>query len=137
MGPAKKNEVDFLKNAPTEEKKDEPKVIELIEVVPEVKEESEVQVIEEPENVQEIKPAIEEITPVQVEEIVEEVKEDNVVPQVKFDVTSLSKEQLTTEYIQNLLDKIANLEQSGTALNRTELLQLNAELDAILSVLRQ
>ena len=58
-------------------------------------------------------------------------------PQVKFDVTSLSTEQLTTEYIQNLLDKIANLEQSGTALNRTELLQLNAELDAILSVLRQ
>ena len=39
--------------------------------------------------------------------------------------------------IQNLLDKIANLEQAGTALNRTELLQLNAELDAILSVLRQ
>ncbi|MBO5825031.1 MAG: hypothetical protein J6R03_00235 [Treponema sp.] len=137
MGPAKKNEVDFLKNAPTEEKKDEPKVIELIEVVPEVKEESEVQVIEEPEPIQEIKPATEEITPVQVEEIVEEVKEDNVVPQVKFDVTSLSTEQLTTEYIQNLLDRIANLEQSGTALNRTELLQLNAELDAILSVLRQ
>ena len=63
------------------------------------------------------------------------IEED--IPQVKFDVTTLSKEQLTTEYIQNLLDKIANLEQSGTALNRTELLQLNAELDAILSVLRQ
>jgi spoIIIJ-associated protein len=85
----------------------------------------------------EVEETVIEKAEVVVEEIVEEVKEDNVVPQVKFDVTSLSTEQLTTEYIQNLLDRIANLEQSGTALNRTELLQLNAELDAILSVLRQ
>ena len=97
------------------------------------KEEPEVQILEEKESVQDVKPATEEISTVQKEELL--IEED--IPQVKFDVTTLSKEQLTTEYIQNLLDKIANLEQSGTALNRTELLQLNAELDAILSVLRQ
>ena len=97
------------------------------------KEEPEVQILEETESVQDVKPATEEISTVQKEELL--IEED--IPQVKFDVTTLSKEQLTTEYIQNLLDKIANLEQSGTALNRTELLQLNAELDAILSVLRQ
>ena len=97
------------------------------------KEEPEVQILEETESVQDVKPATEEISTVQKEELL--IEGD--IPQVKFDVTTLSKEQLTTEYIQNLLDKIANLEQSGTALNRTELLQLNAELDAILSVLRQ
>ena len=127
VGPSSKKEIDFLKN---ESLKDAPKVKEMIEVP---KEEPEVQILEETESVQDVKPATEEISTVQKEELL--IEED--IPQVKFDVTTLSKEQLTTEYIQNLLDKIANLEQSGTALNRTELLQLNAELDAILSVLRQ
>ncbi|MBQ7969727.1 MAG: hypothetical protein IJ293_01920 [Treponema sp.] len=127
VDPSSKKEIDFLKN---ESLKDAPKVKEMIEVP---KEEPEVQILEETESVQDVKPATEEISTVQKEELL--IEED--IPQVKFDVTTLSKEQLTTEYIQNLLDKIANLEQSGTALNRTELLQLNAELDAILSVLRQ
>jgi len=58
------------------------------------------------------------------------------IPNVKFDVSTLTKEQLTPEYIQNLLDRILALEESDTVLNREELLQLNAELDAILESLR-
>ena len=49
----------------------------------------------------------------------------------------MSKEQLTPEYIQSLLDRIAELEEDTTSVNRQELLQLNAELDAILTYLRQ
>ncbi len=56
---------------------------------------------------------------------------------VKFDVAAPSKYQLSDEYIQNLLNRIAALEESGEAVNRSELLQLNAELDAILEALRQ
>lgn len=75
---------------------------------------------------------------------VQPVKEETVVidtpakptPNVKFDVSSLTKEQLSPEYIQNLLDRILALEESDVALNREELLQLNAELDAILESLR-
>ena len=60
-----------------------------------------------------------------------------IVPNVKFDISKLTKEQLSPEYIQNLLDRIAALEENDSSINREELLQLNAELDAILEVLRQ
>ena len=58
------------------------------------------------------------------------------VPNVKFDIASLSKDQFTPEYIQGLLNRIQSLEASDPALNREELLLLNAELDAILEALR-
>ncbi len=82
-------------------------------------------------------PPAEPETPVaaQKEEVRPQV--DFTVPDVKFDVNSLSKEQLSPEYIQNLLNRIASLEDSGEAVNRNELLQLNAELDAILEYLRK
>ena len=67
----------------------------------------------------------------------EPVKEDRFIPNVKFDVTTLSKEKFTQEYIQSLIDRISELEDDGANTNRTELLMLNAELDAILEVLRQ
>ena len=63
--------------------------------------------------------------------------DDDIDSQVDYDIKSLRKIQLTTEYIRDLINEIVNLENSDTAVNRTELLQLNAELDAILSVLRQ
>lgn len=63
--------------------------------------------------------------------------EDTVVPVIKFDVATLTAEQLEPEYIQNLINRITVLEESGLAVNRAELLQLNAELDAILEILRQ
>lgn len=56
---------------------------------------------------------------------------------LKYDVNKLSKEQLTPGYIQTLLDRICALEEEGAAINQDEIFQLNAELDAILSVLRQ
>ena len=54
-----------------------------------------------------------------------------------YDKDNLSKEQLTLEYVQNLIDRISALEENSSAVNRKEILQLNAELDAILSVLKQ
>ncbi len=54
-----------------------------------------------------------------------------------FYIKNMTKEHLTPEYIQSLLDRIAALEEDSPTLNRQELLQLNAELDAILTYLRQ
>ena len=59
------------------------------------------------------------------------------IPTVDFYIKNMSKEQLSPEYIQSLLDRIAALEETSPSLNRQELLQLNAELDAILTYLRQ
>ena len=59
------------------------------------------------------------------------------IPDVDFNVENLSKEQYTPEYIQDLLNRISLLEQDSSSVNREELLQLNAELDAILSALKQ
>ena len=50
---------------------------------------------------------------------------------------NLTKEQLSPDYIQSLLDRIAALEEDTDSISRQELLQLNAELDAILNYLRQ
>lgn len=59
------------------------------------------------------------------------------IPSVDFYIKNMTKEHLTPEYIQSLLDRIAALEEDSPSLNRQELLQLNAELDAILTYLRQ
>ena len=59
------------------------------------------------------------------------------IPTVDFYIRNMSKEHLTPEYIQSLLDRIAALEEDSPSLNRQELLQLNTELDAILTYLRQ
>lgn len=59
------------------------------------------------------------------------------VPNVDFYIKNVTKEHLTPEYIQSLLDRIAALEEDSPSLNRQELLELNAELDAILTYLRQ
>ncbi len=59
------------------------------------------------------------------------------VPTVDFYIRNMSKDHLTPEYIQSLLDRIAALEEDSPSLNRQELLQLNTELDAILTYLRQ
>ena len=72
--------------------------------------------------------------PVTVSEAVESPAE---IPSVDFYIQNMSKEQLTPEYIQALLDRIAALEEDSPSLNRQELLRLNAELDAILTYLRQ
>lgn len=67
----------------------------------------------------------------------EETKKPSEVPTVDFYIKNMSKEQLTPEYIQGLIDRISALEENSPSLNREELLQLNAELDAILTYLRQ
>ena len=73
--------------------------------------------------------------PEKVEKAVEN-NEPKEIPDVKFDVKSLSKEQFTPEYIQSLLFRIQSLEADDPALNREQILLLNAELDAILEALR-
>lgn len=67
----------------------------------------------------------------------EEVYTPKNIPTMEFNVENFSKNQFTPEYIQNLLDRIAVLEKNSSSVNREELLRLNAELDAILSALRQ
>ena len=57
--------------------------------------------------------------------------------EVKFDVNNITDEQLKPEYIQSLIDRIQNLEESDSTMNRDDLLLLNAELDMILQRLRQ
>ncbi len=58
-------------------------------------------------------------------------------PDVTFNVDSLSKEKYTQEYIQSLLTRISELEKDSASVNREELLQLNKELDEILSALKE
>lgn len=77
-------------------------------------------------------PVVKEVV---VQEVVEE--KEKVIPNVKFDVKQLSKEKLSQEYVQQLIERISNLEDSGSDIDREEILMLNAELDAILEVLRQ
>lgn len=70
-----------------------------------------------------------------LDELVEpEVEPDN--NNIEFNVKNISKDHLTQEYIQSLIGRIAELEASGSSVNRSEILQLNAELDAILSIIR-
>ena len=59
------------------------------------------------------------------------------IPSVDFYIQNMTQEQLSPEYIQDLLDRIAALEEDSPSFNRQELLRLNAELDAILTYLRQ
>lgn len=49
---------------------------------------------------------------------------------------SVSEKQIDPEYIQDLLDRIAELENDTALVDRAEINRLNAELDAILSQLR-
>ena len=66
------------------------------------------------------------------------ISEDpQIIPNVDFYIKNMTKDHLTPEYIQSLLDRIAALEEDSPSVNRQELLQLNAELDAILTYLRQ
>lgn len=74
----------------------------------------------------------EELPPVEVNDY--QPKE---IANVEFNVESNSKGPYTPEYIQSLLDRIAVLERNSSSVNREELLKLNAELDEILSTLRQ
>lgn len=91
---------------------------------------------EEVVEVKKEKPVVKkEVVKVPEEEKVKETKKE--IPDVKFDVATLSREKLSQEYVAGLMERIANLEASGENVDREELLMLNAELDAILEILRQ
>ena len=91
---------------------------------------------EEVVEVKKEKPVVkQEVVKVPEEEKVKETKKE--IPDVKFDVATLSREKLSQEYVAGLMERIANLEDSGENVDREELLMLNAELDAILEILRQ
>jgi len=74
-------------------------------------------------------------SPVQTAE--SSVQEKPAVSEVEKTGNKITKEQISPEYIQALLDRIAELEEDSPSNNRQELLLLNAELDAILAYLRQ
>ena len=109
-----------------------------------------VYVKDEPEKVEPLTPPVEKITDASVsmpyttitatEEVIKAepvVTETKPVANVDFYIKNMTQEHLTPEYIQSLLDRISALEEDSPSLNRQELLQLNAELDAILTYLRQ
>ena len=56
---------------------------------------------------------------------------------VDFEVQTITEKQLEPEYIQALINRIDALEAAGDDIDRNEIRQLNAELDAILSTLRK
>lgn len=62
-----------------------------------------------------------------------EIKED--IPVLPKDSNSFDR--VTNEYIQRLLAQIEALEDSGDNVNRDEIIRLNAELDAVLEILRK
>lgn len=59
------------------------------------------------------------------------------IPSVDYYIQNLTPDHLSNEYIQSLLDRIASLEENSSTLNRQEIMELNAELDAILTYLGQ
>lgn len=63
-------------------------------------------------------------------------EKQRIIPNVDFTISDFPKEKLTQDYIQNLIDRITTLEENESSVNREEILRLNSELDAILSVLR-
>ena len=58
-------------------------------------------------------------------------------PDVDFVVAPITENQLDPEYIQKLIDRINSLNSDPKLVDRTEVRQLNAELDAILDRLRR
>lgn len=58
-------------------------------------------------------------------------------PDVDFVVAPITEYQLDPEYIQKLIDRINSLNSDPNLVDRTEVRQLNAELDAILDKLRR
>lgn len=58
-------------------------------------------------------------------------------PEVDFIVPPVSDFQLNSEYIQNLINRINALQSDPKSVDRTEVRQLNAELDAIMEKIRQ
>ncbi len=58
-------------------------------------------------------------------------------PDVEFIVPPITDKQLDPAYIQQLIDRIDNLQSDPKLVDRTEVRQLNAELDAILEKIRQ
>ncbi len=86
------------------------------------------------ENNSPVKEIPESYVKIQTEPEQEAVKQ---VPDVDFYIQNLKPEHLSNEYIQSLLDRIAALEETSSTLNRQEIMELNAELDAILTYLGQ
>ena len=71
---------------------------------------------------EEVKPVVEEPKPVK-----EEPKPQS--------IPSISDDKLSVDYIQALLDKIESLEEGDPEVNKEEINALNAELDAIITIL--
>lgn len=72
-----------------------------------------------------------------VKEVLSEEPEKKENSKVEFNVNSISRDKLTPQYVDRLLNRITELEKDSSAANREEILLLNAELDYILSVLRK
>ena len=58
-------------------------------------------------------------------------------PEVDFIIPPVDDYQLNPEYIQNLINRINSLQSNPEFVDRNEIKQLNAELDAIMKKIRQ
>jgi len=58
-------------------------------------------------------------------------------PQSVSAIPEISMDKLSVDYIQRLLDRIDQLEEGDPEINKAEINMLNAELDAILSILNE
>lgn len=79
-------------------------------------------------------PVLEETQDVDVKEGKTDISDS---PDVKFEVKKITPEQLSYDYIQELINKITALENSDDSISREEILAYNEELDAILESLSQ
>ena len=103
--------------------------------------------VKKPENIENIPPKVEnpEIDKAVIQEKVvvtvektEPVEDTSIQDLNPYEYTlPLTQEQLDPAYIENLLEKIGNMETDSSEIDREEILRLNAELDAILEFLRR
>lgn len=72
------------------------------------------------------------VKPGYVKTPVSKPEEEKIMDDISVDPEEITDEKLNPDYIQKLLDRINDLESGDESVNRTELIMLNAELDAIL-----
>ena len=98
------------------------------------------------QNIQAVKEEDVEATPKKIEPAVSETPATETVSSAPQNVAAvkentqenksgITNEKLSFDYIQKLLDKIENLQEGDPEVNKAEINALNAELDAILTIL--
>ena len=118
--------------APAVEEKNE-KPVEIKEVVTAEETVQNIQAVKEEEPV--AAPVKETVKETAKEPAVTEPEPEDQKPQSVSAVQEISSDKLSIDYIQKLLDRIDQLEEGDPEINKAEINMLNAELDAIITIL--